>query len=140
MNRNRILEKGYFVLAHTLGDDRWISYRCIEFFEREEELLEYLKRKYYDPTSQNGIAFTMQELLNGVFYTVEARMNGYLSEGKVRLFHGENVEELLTYLEDDFYEEYGERIYIADELREAETLTDIRRAVETFNAMQENYL
>lgn len=138
MEYNQVLIDGYFLIFKEHGSG--VNYKSIDYFASEEKLNEYIRREYSGTDFSAVCDYSHEKLMKGVSLSVGNRQGPQVTKARVLLIHGSNLSELFKMVDKlGVTDLEGNKLYLSNFLKEAETEDEIEEIIEIYNDGQDNY-
>lgn len=131
-----LLQKGYFLIVYA--SDHRINYHTVEYFRSENDVKEYIYNNYSGTAGEIVTTYSISELLQGQCYQLGSRFGTCKSNVHIVLVHDANLPFLYRFI-DGTERENGEKIILSEHLKTAMNETEIKRIIDIYNDLQENY-
>ena len=131
--------QGYFYFC-IASDPPIVEYHELQYFTSEEELYKYLFREYSGTDGDKIPQYTITKKKKGVSYYQDHRMGAGKSKVQVRIFHDDNISEVINILKDAVIRDYeGVEIDYLEFLKNVKDIEAVIEFVEIYNNSWNNY-
>ena len=133
-----LLKNGFFLF--NCAEGAGVNYHSLLYANSEEKLRQELHNTFSGSDGEVILKCSIEELKKGQHYMQGNRFGGRKFRKDVLVVHDSNIKELFAILDEaKLNDKNGNRLYLSDYIKKAQSIEEIEQVIDAYNASWENY-